>query len=313
MNAPGDVPPAPTSAGRLLREARERQGLHIAALAASIKVPPKKLEALEQDRHDELPDATFARALAQTVCRALKIDAQPVLALLPRGGAHRLEQVSEGLNTPFRERSVTLMQAEGPELLRNPALWLTLVVLVAAAAVWLWPASVSRLVGTSPAASAAAGPAATASSSLPLFPPADGASGVVLPREVEVVPPAGSAPAEPGSSSTGAAAPGADTAAAAATLPASPAASASVPVPATAASGLLTLRTAAPSWIEVVDARGQPLVSRLLQAGEAVGVDGTPPLRLRIGNAAVTEVTFRGQPTPLAPHTRDNVARLELR
>ena len=52
------------SAGRLLREAREKQGLHIAALAAAIKVSPKKLELLESDRFDELPDATFTRALA---------------------------------------------------------------------------------------------------------------------------------------------------------------------------------------------------------------------------------------------------------
>jgi cytoskeleton protein RodZ len=62
-------PVAAPTAGRLLREARERQGLHIAALAASIKVAQKKLELLEADRFDALPDATFTRALAQTVCR----------------------------------------------------------------------------------------------------------------------------------------------------------------------------------------------------------------------------------------------------
>ena len=49
---------------RMLRAARERQGLHIAALAATIKIPQRKLEALEADRFDELPDATFTRALA---------------------------------------------------------------------------------------------------------------------------------------------------------------------------------------------------------------------------------------------------------
>jgi cytoskeleton protein RodZ len=59
---------AAPSAGRLLREARERQGLHIAVLAASIKVTSKKLELLEADCFDALPDATFTRALAQTVC-----------------------------------------------------------------------------------------------------------------------------------------------------------------------------------------------------------------------------------------------------
>ena len=82
----------PTQRGQRRRAAArpraKRQGLHIAALAAAIKVAPRKLDALENDRYDELPDATFTRALAQTVCRTLKIDAAPVLALLPQAGDH---------------------------------------------------------------------------------------------------------------------------------------------------------------------------------------------------------------------------------
>jgi cytoskeleton protein RodZ len=37
------------------------------------------------------------------------------------------------------------------------------------------------------------------------------------------------------------------------------------------------------------------------------------PLKFKIGNAAATELVFRGQPVPLAGTTRDNVARLELK
>ena len=51
------------TAGAMLRAAREKRGLHIAALATSIKVSPRKLEALEADRYAELPDLTFTRAL----------------------------------------------------------------------------------------------------------------------------------------------------------------------------------------------------------------------------------------------------------
>ncbi|HSB99271.1 MAG TPA: helix-turn-helix transcriptional regulator, partial [Burkholderiaceae bacterium] len=74
------APPAADarSAGAMLRAAREKQGLHIAALSASIKVPQAKLEALEAGRYHELTDATFVRALAHSVCRVLKIDAKPV-------------------------------------------------------------------------------------------------------------------------------------------------------------------------------------------------------------------------------------------
>jgi cytoskeleton protein RodZ len=146
--------PAAATAGRLLREARERQGLHIVALSAMIKVAPKKLELLEADRIDALPDATFARALAQTVCRALKIDATPVLSLLPLSG-HRLEQVGRTLNTPFQDRPGALVQREGPSLATSPAFWITGLILLAAVTVYLLPAGLIRTAASRvPAASA---------------------------------------------------------------------------------------------------------------------------------------------------------------
>ena len=80
---------------------------------------------------------------------------------------------------------------------------------------------------------------------------------------------------------------------------------------ATAPSGLLVLRASEPSWVEVQNGLGAVLMSRTLQPGEAVGVDGSLPLRLTIGNAAATEVTLRGKPVPLGPVTRDNVVRLD--
>jgi cytoskeleton protein RodZ len=82
---------------------------------------------------------------------------------------------------------------------------------------------------------------------------------------------------------------------------------------ASAVQGLLILRATEASWIEVVDAGGRNLLSRTVQAGEAVGLDGSPPLRLTIGNAGATQVSFRGEPVALEPHTRDNIARLVLK
>ena len=63
----------------------------------------------------------------------------------------------------------------------------------------------------------------------------------------------------------------------------------------------------------MTDARGRVLLARLVKPGETVDLDGAAPLRVRIGNAAGTRVSFRGQPMELAPYTRDNVARLELK
>jgi cytoskeleton protein RodZ len=46
----------------------------------------------------------------------------------------------------------------------------------------------------------------------------------------------------------------------------------------------------------VTDARGQSLIARLLQPGENVGLDGTLPMKVTIGNVAGTQVVFRRQP-----------------
>ncbi len=271
---------APMTAGRLLRQAREAQGLHIAALAASLKVPQRKLEALERDHLEELPDATFARALAQTVCRALKIDAAPVLALLPRHDTASLDQVSSGLNTPFRERPGAAEPALGG-LLRHPATGVVGLLVVAALVVWLWP----RGATTVPSLPAAASAAASAVS--------------------ELVPMPSLAASEPAGETVHAApAPAA---------PASPAASAPSGTAAATGPGLLTLRTREASWVEVTDGGNRPLLSRTVQPGESVGLDGALPLRLTVGNASATEISFRGQPVDLSPQTRDNIARLELK
>jgi len=288
-----------TSAGALLRTARERQGLHVAALAATIKMPQRKLELLEADRLDELPDAAFARALALSVCRALKIDPAPVLAHLPQVAGQGLADVSGGLNAPFRDRPGRGDSSDARPA-RHPLIWAALLVLAAAAAVFLLPQGWWR--------DAWPGDATSSAVQEPALP-------------ASAVPPAASTPASAvsiGEGAAQAATPVAEAASSATTVEvvhSAPAVDpgASAGAVSDAASGVAVLRAADASWVEVVDAGGQVLVQRLLQPGETLGLDGRLPLRLKIGNAAGTQLQFRGQSVDLAPVTRDNVARLELR
>jgi cytoskeleton protein RodZ len=210
------------SAGRLLREARERQGLHIAALAASIKVAPKKLELLEADRFDALPDATFTRALAQTVCRALKIDPTAVLTLLPPPAGHRLEQVGEGLNAPFRDRPGVGAQRDANGSGLGAVFWITVLILAASMALYFLPAGWLSLAGwnrqaTKPAnaASAVIGAPTAASAAGTLVPAgADEPSPAAASTEAEPIPP-GAEPIPPGAETAPLSAPSAGTAASA--------------------------------------------------------------------------------------------------
>ncbi|SHM55060.1 helix-turn-helix domain-containing protein [Rhizobacter sp. OV335] len=307
--------PAPVAetvtAGMLLRQARQARGLHIAALATSIKVAPRKLEMLEADRFDELPDATFTRALAQTVCRTLKIDAAPVLALLPQPQAHRLDHLSQGLNAPFRDKPLGGVPTD-LSFLRNPGVIGAVLLALAAAAVYLLPSGwiASNLPRVAEAVSAPAPAPADAAASDPLMPP-------VLPPNtvVETVTlPAASAPAAAPSMSTTSpvtTAPSSPTSSTAPVAPALPAAGIASAAAPRGTSGALLLKASAESWIEVIDGRGTVLVSRSLQPGESLGLDGASPLHVRIGNVSATTVTYRGRAVSMTP-TRDNIAKFDL-
>ena len=304
----GTETPSRTTAGALLRAAREKQGLHIAALAAAIKVTPRKLDALENDRYHELPDPTFTRALAQTVCRSLKIDAQPVLALLPHADPSALDNVGGSLSTPFRDRPGRGEPAGMAVAAIRPMVWAGLALLLAAIAIYLVPSSLWQGEAV-PTPEAAAPPAASAASAVAASTAASAAE--PLERVAAGEPSVAAVPGGVTSSVAGSVAPAASVprleTVFSAPLPTA-ASDAAAPAPAT----LVQLRTAEPSWIEVRDARGQLLLSRTVQPCESVGFDGALPIRLTIGNAPATRITFRGRPVDLAPVTRDAVARLEL-
>lgn len=308
------------SPGEMLRTAREQQGLHLAELAAAIKVTPRKLEALEADRWDELPGSTFVRALAQTVCRTLKIDAAPVLALMPPPGGLGLEPVGGGLNAPFRDRPGRDVPSLALGAMRPMVLAAAVLLLAALALIWVperygpralfspsaVPASASSSVASAPAASAAvlAAAAQAASTAEGLGPGAAPGAGLFPPADAVPVLAAEPAAAETGPATATAPAPAA---------PPAPAAASTARATAPGLPGMLQVQTVGASWIEAHDGSGRVLLSRKVQAGERIGLDGSTPLRLVIGNAAVTRLEFRGLPVDLAPSTRDNVARIELK
>ena len=295
------------SAGRLLQAGRERRGLELDALAQLLKVPVRKLQALEADRFEELPGAAFTRSLAQSYARQVGVDVQEVLALLPQAivPPQRLEHVSRGLQTPYREGSGAHFGGSGGrggfEGFR-PVHGVALALLALALLLWLLPPLSTLLpsLGLSsrsePAAEVAAGSEAAASSTVVV----ETVHGVPAEQVTTPVPPAASAvPVMP--------------APVAASAPPA-ASSASAPVPATAApAGTVVLKTRAASWIEVRDAGNAVLLSRTLQPGETVGLDGAMPMRVRVGVASALELSLRGEPVDLKPYTRDTSATVVLK
>lgn len=287
---------APRTAGAWLRQVRQAQGMHIAVLAATLKVPLAKLEAIEADRYQDLPDPTFIRALALAMCRALKVDPATVLELLPRVQDPELDRVTRGLNQPFRERA-TRDEALSLDLLKKPVLWLPLLLLGAAAAVYLLPANWLDQF-KSPVATEVAAPDLAAST--PVL-SAEPASAVSLPPAPQLS--AASEPAPQPKLEAPVAAPVA--------APVQNQASPVVQAPAAVGTAPLQIKASADSWVEVVDAKGQVLLSKLLRRDEVADLSVQTPIKLRVGNVAGTTVSLRGAAVDLSQST-NNVARLDL-
>ncbi len=285
---------AERTAGALLREARESAGLHIAALAASLKIPVKKLEALEQDRLDLLPDAVFARALASSMCRTLKVDATQVLERLPPSCPPRLNDQGSGINRPFRSSGGATRLPMWKQVSR-PAVFTGIAFLLGALVLIFLPASKPDtafrksdagrvLVGVDPMK-----PATVASAS-----PANAG---ILPAAAE----------RPAPVSVSVSAPEISTAAL------SGPALADHPVVQGGTTDLVTFRAKGESWVEVTDAKGMVVLRRILAAGELASASGALPLTAVVGRADATQVKVRGQVFDLSALAKNNVARFEVK
>lgn len=282
-----------------LKAAREARGLSLDTLAAQLKVPPSRLAALEEGRWADLPDGPYVRALAKTVCRSLQLDEAPVLRALPGVSASSLEHVNSGLNQPFHDpRSVSA------PLWRSPWAWAAVAVLfVGLGLSWWLPPSDKLTESTQPGEPSASSAPSTAvpepTPSVDVVPAS--ASPLGLPAVVEPV----SVPASAMPTASEAADPAAPAVAQSLAQPSGEAAPASE-VP-------LRVRARQAAWVSVVDGRGQSVLSRLLQAGEAVELMAAAPLRVTLGNAPDTELVWRGQAVDVSANAQQRVARLELR
>lgn len=302
MASAADEPVTQASAGALLRAARETAGLHVAALAVSMKVPVKKLEALEADRFDLLPDAVFVRALASSVCRNLKIDPAPILSRLPHQHVPRLGGTEGGINAPFHAAGEN-RPLSVPAALKQPVVLVVLLLLVAALVVVFFPEWQTE---------APPEEVAAPSESVLIVPSAQSAVPEVPAPSVVAAEPVAPAVVAAASASPAPLAPAPVAIAAAVTVP-EVMKPASVPSLAPVAGQHVVFRVKGPSWVEVTDAKGVVLMRRNLVQGDAAGISGALPLSVVVGRADVTEVDVKGKPFNLAAFAKDNVARFEVK
>ena len=304
------APAAAVSAGALLRQARQAQGVALGDLAATLKVPVEKLQALEDEDWQRLPDVVFLRALAQTICRTLHLEAAPVLALLPQQKVTALAPQG-GLNAPMRERGVPSILATKTQ--HSPWPWVVLLLIVLGGGGYLgvqWMAP-EWVRGVSTTVSAPSDPAGDS----PLFSPAgpeesdggnmgDGAQAGEVPA-VQAAALMQPALQEEEGAQPGFAAPAPVAQAEPAAAPAAPAAASVSPV--------LRITAKGATWVQVLDAQQRLLIEKILQDGEVFSTSAPKPLTVAVGKADLATVEVNGAPFDVQAVARSNVARFEVK
>jgi len=272
---------APAGYGARLARQRQSAGLSVTDVAASLRLHPNQVRAIEQEDLARLPALAYVRGFIRSYARVLKVDPAPLLIDLNTKLAPVRESVVDGMATDY-----AAARAAGRErMLPQWAIGIALVVLIALGLVG-WQATQQPTPAPAPpealpVAAAPPVPAPVLSTDASASPAASEAS---------------AAPADPIPAPADAAEP---------TVRSS--------VLTTGAAPTLVLRFNGASWTEVTDRNGKILLSQLNAAGAEHALDGELPLTVVIGDANFASVEVRGAAFSLQPFTRNNVARFVIK
>lgn len=257
--------------GAVLRQVREARGVTVAEVAASLKMSPRQIEAIEREDFSRLSGATFIKGSFRNYAKLLKIDATPLLAALAEKAELAQTELTGLAGSGVRMPNGTDGSGKGS----LAATFVALALLAGALALYFDVIDVGALLRLQAEA-----------------PPAAAPRPVAEPRVVR--PLAGTA-----------ATPQVEAAAA------QPVATAQGPSP-KAGARQLVFSFDGDAWVEVKDAAGRTVFSRMNPKGTTEVVEGSPPLQLVVGNASSVRLQYNDQPVDLKPHTRVEVARLTL-
>lgn len=284
--------------GRILADEREKQGLARTEVAQRLHMSAYQVEALESGDYVRLPKGTFLRGFVRNYAKLLNLDAAALLTHLadaaPRSPAPgivvpsqniRFDPLGERLSNPYVKAAAFAVVAVG----------------LAFAAIYWW-----LFIRPAPPAATAKRPAAEQGPPQQIAASSQPVPDVVSPTQAPTM----EAPAEPPAKA--AEPPKAESARVAERK--AEAVNTAQNRAAAAASGAATLRFRfkGESWVEIRDAQGKVLLSRLNQRGTEAEVAGRPPLTVIVGNAPDVQVLYNEHEFPLEPHTKVAVARFTV-
>ena len=313
----------PPNLGQVLAAERERQSLSRADVAQRLHMSAYQIEAIETGDYTRLPRGTFLRGFVRNYAKVLGLPGDEALRLLVESGAGvgrpgivvptqniRFDPLADRLSNPYVKAAVIAVVA--------------LAIGFAAMYWWLFVRTAPPAAARKPAAELASAAAAPASA------PASVMAATAPPPQPEVRADAAKAEAMRAETAKAEAAKAeasraemaraetarADAVKAEAARLARAAAKAEAPKAerprVITDASVLKFRFKGESWVEIRDAKGRILLSRLNAPGSEAEVAGKPPFNVVVGNAPEVQLFYNDQEFDLEPHTRVAVARFTV-
>lgn len=285
--------------GAMLVEARERLGLDIDNVAQMLHLSEQQIQALESNDYDVLPEPTYVRGYLRGYCQLLGIDPAPVIE-------HYIQATGVWKTTTYSGLAAEQQVTSQDNLVRLGTYGVVTLV-IGLALVWWF--------STGGEAERAPAPvAATTELDIPLEPvPATGAT-----EPVNTAPDAVPQPQASGPQVLTPPAPGAPQAVAPVdSVPVEDATSATIENEIKVGQGktvrtTIIVRARAASWADIRDANGTRLLYENVAAGRSVTLEGTPPIKVFLGNASGIEMIVDGAPYDFSAHKRGMTARFSI-
>ncbi len=288
-----------THVGETLRRERERRKLGIPEVSRVLKISPRFLEAIEEERFDRLPGGVFAKSFVRQYARFLEMDDEEAAGEVQRAIAPALVPTMQDLSahpapSDFSPRVDSISQRSFASGTWLPALAMVVAVMLGCSMVYGWWQRQRHTV-------AAAAPAK-----------APGAAGVVTATQAAAPQPQpfNSQPSAVQTEAAGQAAAAAQPGAPTETVPqpgkpletvtAKPAADTSGEAAPLHGSGPVKVEIATsdePVWL-LVRTDGKYAFSGTMEPNQTRTVDADGVVLLRLGNAGGVAITVNGKPIP---------------
>ena len=267
--------------GRRLRAAREITHMTIAEIANHLRLDPRLITALEEDKYDELPGDAYVCGYLRSYARILKLPENEIVQAFTQGQDIKATIIPENVNIlPVRHPYKRLLQ-----------LGIVLVLMLLITAGFLWIAEQLHIFEFNKTATSLSPDRALAGlqqqivndNSQPNTSEIDTTAVENIPTPIIQTVPATVTEDKSKDDEL-------------------------MPRPGAGQSVILRLNYHADSWTDVQDVRGKQIVYRMVSKDSVLTLRGEPPLRVLLGYARGVKINYQGKPFDFSNYVKDDVA-----